>query len=183
MQYVLGHCDLLTANIILPLEEDNTQERENDGVTQTNPSKGGARFIDYEYAVPCPAAFDLANHFAEWGGFECDYNLLPTKAVRRAFIEEYVESYCQYAPLEPMMAGSLVDDLLVDTDRYRGIPGLYWGIQALVQNVITDVDFDWPSYAVLRLAEYWAWREEEDGSRAMGGKEIPLRERRWSQLA
>ena len=80
------------------------------------------------------------------------------------------------------MACSLVDDLLVDTDRYRGIPGLYWGIQALVQSVISDIDFDWQSYAVVRLAEYWAWRKEVDGSRAMAGEEMPLRERKWTQL-
>ena len=160
---------------MLPLE-DNTLERD------AKLLKEEVRFIDYEYAVPCPAAFDLANHFAEWGGFECDYNLLPTKAVRRAFIEEYVESYSQYAPLEPTAPCSLVENLLVETDRYRGIPGLYWGIQALVQSVISDIDFDWPSYAVVRLKEYWAWREEVDGSRAMAGKEMPLREQKWTQL-
>ncbi len=176
---MLGHCDLLTANIILPLEGD-TPSHDSDGVTQAKTLKERIRFIDYEYAVPCPAAFDLANHFAEWGGFECDYNLLPTKAVRRAFIEEYVESYSRYASLPNTMSSSVVDDLLADADRYRGIPGLYWGVQALIQDAISDVDFDWVSYGAVRLAEYWAWRAEVDNSRINEGKEMPLRERRWA---
>jgi ethanolamine kinase len=33
------------------------------------------------------------------------------------------------------------------------------------------------------LGEYWAWREESDGSRKTSGKEMTLRERRWAEEA
>ena len=139
-------------------------------------------FIDYEYAMPCPAAFDIANHFSEWGGFECDYTMLPTRTTRRSFIEHYLRS-CKIhtASNGPHTAAATPDSLLVEVDSYRGIPGLYWGLHALIQATISHIDFDWPAYAELRLGEYWAWREELDGTRANKGREIPLRERKWAQ--
>lgn len=83
-------------------------------------------FIDYEYATPAPAAFDIANHFAEWGGFDCDYNMLPTRAVRRAFLSEYVSSYSKHDKLPENSSQAVVDKLFEDVDRFRGIPGFYW---------------------------------------------------------
>jgi ethanolamine kinase len=175
---VLGHCDLLSANVIILSEAQVKQE--DCPIVSTNDLKGKVSFIDYEYAVPCPAAFDLANHLSEWGGYECDYNMLPTQTIRRLFIEEYVQSYSKFAPLKNT-PGLAVEELLSDVDRYRGMPGLYWGVQALIQDAISDVEFDWTSYAEVRLAEFWAWRREAEGTRAREGKEMPLRERRWAQ--
>lgn len=52
-----------------------------------------------------------------------------------------------------------------------------WG---LIQAQISQIDFDYASYAELRLGEYWAWKREFDGSRKQAGEEMPLRERRWA---
>lgn len=140
-------------------------------------------FIDYEYATPSPAAFDIANHFAEWGGFDCEHHLLPTRSQRRDFINEYVRSYFSHLRKD----GSQVDEeaeasrLFDEVDVYRGVPGFYWGIWALIQAQISQIDFDYASYAEIRLGEYWAWREESDGSRIAAGKEMGVRERRWAE--
>ena len=83
-------------------------------------------FIDYEYATPSPAAFDIVNHFAEWGGYDCDYNMLPTRSVRREFLTEYVKSYSHHKGIPESSQGEIVDRLYEDVDRFRGIPGLYW---------------------------------------------------------
>ena len=136
-------------------------------------------FIDYEYAVASPAAFDIANHFAEWGGFDCDYENLPTRSVRRQFVEEYVSSYSTFTRLERQ--DEMISRLFDEIDTFRGVPGLYWGIWALIQATISQIDFDYASYAEVRLGEYWAWRAEQDGSRRKTGKEMPLRERRWAE--
>lgn len=154
-------------------------------------------FIDYEYATPSPAAFDIANHFAEWGGFDCDYGVLPTRAQRAEFLREYTRAYFELLPRGEKggegkgggdsggEAGVDVEDesqkLLREIDVFRGVPGFYWGIWALIQATISQIDFDYASYAELRLGEYWAWREETDGSRERKGGEMPLRERRWAQ--
>lgn len=140
-------------------------------------------FIDYEYATPSPAAFDIANHFAEWGGFDCDYSVLPSRTQRREFIDEYIRAYFDILPGQPNVdIESEVRKLNDEVDLFRGVPGFYWGIWALIQAVISDIEFDYASYAETRLAEYWAWKSERDGSRAAAGKEKPLRERRWEQV-
>lgn len=100
--------------IILPSEGSS-----NDGVETVN-------FIDYEYATPSPAAFDIANHFAEWGGFNCDYGMMPTRSVRRQFLTEYVRSYAQHQGIPESSQPEIVDQLCEEVDRFRGLPGLYW---------------------------------------------------------
>ncbi|KAL2828513.1 kinase-like domain-containing protein [Aspergillus cavernicola] len=166
---VFAHCDLLCANVIILPPGDRTTD---DGTEPVD-------FIDYEYATPSPAAFDIANHFAEWGGYDCDYNMMPTRTDRRQFLTEYVHSYSQHREVSSSQT-EIVDQLCEEVDRFRGLPGLYWGIWALIQAQISQIDFDYASYAEARLGEYYAWREETDGTRS---EEKPLRERRWAQEA
>jgi ethanolamine kinase len=169
---VFGHCDLLSANIIiLPPSTSRPEPSREETVS----------FIDYEYATPCPAAFDIANHFAEWGGYDCDYNILPTRSLRKAYLKEYLASYSAHAnqPLEDETAA--LQQLFEDVDNYRGMPGFYWGIWALIQATISQIDFPYATYAEERLDEYWDWRNETSGARKREGREMPLRERRWAE--
>ena len=175
---VFSHNDLLSGNVILDTKPCTAVKEIRK-----------ASFIDYEYSAPAPAAFDLANHFAEWAGFECIYEQLPTRSQRFRFIEAYLDSYFSYAQPKVMANGNtqangeyLTASTLFDTvERFRGVPGLYWGIWALIQATISDIDFDYAAYAERRLGEYRAWRAEEDGSRAREGREMPFRERQWSK--
>ncbi len=170
---VFAHCDLLSGNVIVRPKEGVKAVEERTEVS----------FIDYEYAVPSPAAFDIANHFAEWGGFDCDFSVLPTKAERLSFICEYITSY--FAHLKQEKSAEELEaeahKLNEEVDLWRGIPGFYWGIWAIIQSVISQIDFDYADYAVVRLGEYYSWRAEVDGSRAASGVEMPLREKRWAQ--
>lgn len=185
-QLVFAHCDLLSGNVIvLPANEPASSTGITDPpkpASSTSPTES-VTFIDYEYAVPSPAAFDLANHFAEWGGFDCDFSVLPTRSQRRAFIEEYIRAYFPLSPGEEEKEGAAqaIERLMTEVDVFRGVPGFYWGIWALIQATISEIDFDYASYAEVRLGEYWAWRAEEDGSRKAKGDEMPLRERRWAE--
>jgi ethanolamine kinase len=181
----IAHQDLLSANVIK---------------TNTTTAKGqqGVAFIDYEYSAACPAAFDLANHFSEWTGYECDYNLIPTKSTRRGFLQEYLASYNKHT--HDPVPDSMLEFLEKEVDRYRGMPGLYWGIWALIQATISNIDFNYAECkffvhthscgymlislrtdAEFRLEEYTAWRREESGSRARESSDMPLRERRWAE--
>jgi len=172
---VFAHCDLLSGNVIV-------QPRSASSATESNET---VSFIDYEYATPSPAAFDIANHFAEWGGFDCDFSVLPTRSQRRGFLSEYVRSY--YSRLGHTTTLDKeeieIEQLFNEVDLFRAVPGFYWGIWALIQATISQIDFDYAAYAEIRLGEYWAWREEVDGSRAAAGKEMPVREKRWAQEA
>lgn len=55
------------------------------------------------------------------------------------------------------------------------------GVWALIQSQISQIDFDYASYAEHRFGEYTSWRREQDGSRVQAGEEMPLRERRWAE--
>ncbi|KAI0548559.1 kinase-like protein [Xylaria curta] len=185
---VFAHCDLLSGNVIIEPKGPGTNGvghglGESQPICQQQPS---VNFIDYEYATPSPAAFDLANHFAEWGGFECDYSVLPTQAQRLEFIREYTHTY--FSLVDRTEEGGEIDEeveaqkLHAEVDMYRGVPGFYWGIWALIQATISHIDFDYAQYAEVRLGEYWAWRGELNGSSDAAKKEATLREQRWAQL-
>lgn len=167
--FVFAHCDLLCANVIQIQSPD----------APTDPAVQAVTFIDYEYATPAPAVFDISNHFAEWAGYDCDYSMLPTRSVRRGFLQEYVASYSKHS--NQRLEESTVDGLYRLVDQWRGIPGLYWGIWALIQARISEIDFDYSTYAEERLGEYFAWRAEADGTRAQQDLRMPLRERRWAE--
>lgn len=174
-QLVFAHCDLLSGNVIV-------QPKPSGATAAAGESKEIVSFIDYEYATPSPAAFDISNHLAEWGGFDCEHQLLPTRSQRKDFIREYIRSYFSFqSDKTDVDEETEVQKLFDEVDVWRGIPGFYWGIWALIQATISQIDFDYASYAEVRLGEYWSWRAEEDGSRAAAGKEMPLRERRWSE--
>lgn len=174
-EYIFSHCDLLSGNVI---------------VTNSSPEEVSVDFIDYEYAMPAPAAFDIANHFAEWGGFDCDYNALPKRSQRKEFLSQYLDSYRAHTPSSssantkanaPARCEKELAQLMTQVDLFRGVPGFYWGIWALIQAQISQIDFDYASYAEIRLGEYWAWKAETEGSRAKQGKELPLREQVWAK--
>ncbi|KAF1984654.1 kinase-like protein [Aulographum hederae CBS 113979] len=170
--FVFAHCDLLSGNVIIQPKKSIATKEPSTTVS----------FIDYEYATPAPAAFDLANHFAEWGGFDCDFSVLPTKSQRRDFLRTYLLSYNSHlSPSKQLDVEQALEQLSNEVDAFRGIPGLYWGTWALIQATISQIEFDYASYAEIRLGEYWAWKAEAEGTRP-ASDEMPLRERRWAQV-
>jgi ethanolamine kinase len=178
--YIFSHCDLLSGNVIMqkPSGVDSSEESRRDRPVS---------FIDYEYSTPGPAAFDISNHFAEWAGFDCEHEFVPTKSQREDFLKYYVGSF-RYHSISDNDTMSIDIDFQADIDQlydqiqdFRGVPGFYWGIWALIQAMISQIDFDYPTYAEKRLGEYWAWKAESDGSREREGKEMSVRERRWAE--
>ncbi|KAI1304788.1 kinase-like domain-containing protein [Xylaria venustula] len=186
---VFAHCDLLSGNVIIEPKGPGTKLNGTSDIREACQDslhqQPSVNFIDYEYATPSPAAFDLANHFAEWGGFDCDFSVLPTRAQRLEFIREYIHTYFSLTEKKSPENGSAIDEeaeaqrLLAEVDMFRGVPGFYWGIWSLIQATISHIDFDYAQYAEVRLGEYWAWRDAMDGSQK---GEVPLREKRWAQL-
>jgi len=200
-QLVSGHCDLLHGNVIIqpsahtqsngtiskpptsPFADSSASSptsATSSSSTAPAPSNRDLRpvtvsFIDYEYATPSPVAFDIANHFAEWGGFECDFTVLPTRAQRRNFLSTYLQAYNSFRGRD--FIPRELDQLMDEVDIFRGVPGLYWGIWGLVQAQISQIDFDYASYADTRLSEYFAWKS---AGKTIGEK-ASLRERRWAQ--
>ncbi|EKD15999.1 ethanolamine kinase [Drepanopeziza brunnea f. sp. 'multigermtubi' MB_m1] len=166
---VFSHCDLHAGNVL----------KREPVLPGTDAAIG---FIDFEYAMPAPAAFDIACHFSEWGGYDLDYNFLPNQSMRRAFISEYALAYNKYR--DPESSDTIdVTSLCQEVDSFRGLPGLFWGIAALIQAAEANNNMNFKTYGDDRITEYWDWRAEEDGSRAKSGEEMPLRELKWKKVA
>jgi len=121
---VLSHNDLLSGNILYHRDKDEV------------------RFIDYEYGACSYAAFDLANHFCEYAGFDADFERgFPQRDVR----EDVISHYLGGAPHSEVEAFSDLVDFMVLADH------LWWGTWAVVQARYSPIDFDYLGYAKLRL--------------------------------
>lgn len=166
---VVGHCDLLCGNILVPptweSSQDNAQNHliYNTGSTSDYKPSTLATFIDYEYALPVPRGFDLANHFMEWQGFDCVTDLIPEPSkdnkVMRYWCFHYLSAFKQFAAdKNQSVTEQDIDDLIDEIIAWWGMPGFYWGIWAAIQSKISDIDFDYASYANSRLNEYFAWK-------------------------
>lgn len=185
---VTSHNDLLSGNIIIPttLKTENEKEEENSSYLkdintfQTNPLS----FIDYEYMMPAPRAFDIANHFMEWQGFDCDKSKIPHFSfnhISKHYENDTVYKWCKYYltafhsshpnanPLahskNDALEGKTIDNSLVqhlvnEIALHYGLPGLYWGVWAGIQSEISLIDFDYSSYSCNRLVEYWNWKRD-----------------------
>jgi ethanolamine kinase len=69
---VFAHNDLLSGNLMFNKEE------------------GKLYIIDYEYGSYSYRGYDIANHFNEYAGFECDYSLYPSKDKQFHFFRHYL---------------------------------------------------------------------------------------------
>ena len=168
---VMGHCDLLAGNVLVqdPVEEGAVDE---------------IQLIDYEYSVACNAAFDIALHFGEWPGFDCDYNRIPSPNVRKEFIKGYVRSWRQSrseaGKRESSDEEQDVQHMCELVDSFRHIPGLWFGLWGLVQAHDSSEEFDYRRYAKMRLGEYWAGKNIKPPLDVGEGQADPkLREDKW----
>jgi len=191
---VFSHTDLLCANIILEPESAIKPKSQAESGTQKNdPDPPRAvTIIDYEYATAAPAAFDIANFFAEWAGPDGEIACMPSHSQRKDFVQYYVRSFHSYTKnnnsstvntkAEPDVdLEADVETLMQQVDLYRGLPGFYWGVWGLIQAGISEIDFDYTSYAARRFGEFEAWKEEYTGVRKREGREMGPREEAWAK--
>jgi len=120
---VLAHNDLLAGNVMV------------------NDTTGEVRFIDYEYGDTGFAAFDVANHFCEYAGFDSDFARgFPDTATRHDFIAAYLGTPAGIDAFDRVVRFFVLVD------------HLWWGSWAVVQARFSPIDFDFMGYAELRLA-------------------------------
>ncbi|KAL7752539.1 hypothetical protein RI367_002073 [Sorochytrium milnesiophthora] len=135
------HNDLLSGNIIIQ--------------TAAATGEKNARFIDYEYSSIGYVAFDIANHFVEYAGFACDWAKYPSPELQRDWITRYLQQL-QRSDMKDVT----VDALAELVKCYTLASHLYWILWALVQSAISDIDFDYAAYAVMRWKEYQRWKAD-----------------------
>lgn len=121
------HNDLLAPNIIL------------------KPDTHTVAFIDHEYAGPNPVAFDIANHFCEWAGFDCDYSRFPSHQSQANFISAYLDKLGDDA----LSVKVLLEQVKVLVPAAH----LFWGLWALIQARNSDISFDYSGYGQMRFTQ------------------------------
>jgi ethanolamine kinase len=51
----------------------------------------GIQFIDFEYGSYNYRGYDIANHFCEFPGFECDWKKFPSKETQCQWLAYYLQ--------------------------------------------------------------------------------------------
>ena len=151
---VFCHNDLLSGNILLQRKGDADGSGGGGGVSQST----HIFFVDYEYSGNNYAAFDLANHFCECCGFDCDWAQLPTRDQRLAFIRAYITKR------QPSIAAEALEAEAAELERkvraFFVLSHLWWGVWAVVQAKYSTIDFDYMQYSLLRKQGYLRMKEE-----------------------
>ncbi|XP_011163675.1 ethanolamine kinase 1 isoform X3 [Solenopsis invicta] len=136
---VFAHNDLLLGNILY------------------NQKQSRVVFIDYEYTALNYQAFDIANHFAEFAGFdEPDYSLYPDKNFQKMWLKEYLQVY----NATTNVSEKDVDELYWQVTQFAPLPHFFWGCWAIIQSEHSNIEFDFLAYAAIRFNEYFRWKEE-----------------------
>ncbi|CXI43267.1 ethanolamine kinase, putative [Plasmodium berghei] len=119
---VLCHCDLLSSNFIN--KTDNT-----------------ICLIDFEYSCPMERAFDIANHFNEYAGFNCEWNLIPTRDEEYNFIKHYLNTD----------NNQIINKLIDEIQPFYLISHIHWALWSLLQGMRSSIDFDFINYGMTKL--------------------------------
>ncbi|UJR20447.1 hypothetical protein I4U23_023576 [Adineta vaga] len=127
---VLCHNDLLVKNIVYN-EKDQT-----------------VSFIDFEYTHVNYALFDVANHFVEYAGVEnADFDIYPSRDEQKRWLKFYFQTRAIHEQV-------IDDKLCLVVDQFSALSNLMWGLWALVQAKVSNLDFDYVNYANKRLDRY-----------------------------
>ena len=133
-QTVYCHNDIHAGNFLLNKQTDNLT------------------LIDYEYADYGPRAFDMANLFCEFAGFECNYDQFPTAKLRREFYIAYLPSSASDAD---------VDGLEAEVAAWTPVTHVFWALWAVIQAKYSIIDFDFLGFAAMRMKVFRASVEDE----------------------
>ena len=152
----LCHSDLLCGNFLVP-ESWNAS-----GAAVITSPPPSMTLIDFEYVLPAPRGFDLANHFCEHAGFECDWAALPDADFKRSFCAAYLYG----AKGEDLSGGGhdagpdAVESLVREADAFTAVSHLHWGLWGVMQATSSTRNkaFDYVAYARKRIDAFRASR-------------------------
>ena len=161
---VFGHNDLLASNIILVSEEAGPAGAAGAaGAAAGTSGPAVVRLIDFEYSAYTFRAFDLANHFQEWAGFDTEWSALPSVSTRRRFLRRYVAALLRRedGPGEGDIELERAVSALAEEVRLCALfSDAYWGMWAIIQQRFSAIEFDYIGYSARRFARFAGQRED-----------------------
>jgi len=127
--------------------------------------------VDFEYASPNPAAFDIANHFHEWTvnyhgptPHVLDPSRYPNHAQRRTFITAYLEHRIDTPAFSDLSPAARERELVALENAVRAwgpaSHGMWalWGLVQAREDLLADVaqpEFDYVGYARCQMAAFF----------------------------
>lgn len=168
------HNDLLAGNILLDKEFESDE-----ALARVDTALEGVTLIDFEYAAYNYRAFDLANHFCEFAGFDCNFaDLFPSKNLRYLFYEHYIRTTVALSASSssPSSSSSPIDESVTaiatmsqDAPEYIAFitafdekvcqftlaSHLFWGTWAIVQAGQSTINFPYLEYSQKRYDAYY----------------------------
>jgi ethanolamine kinase len=106
---VFCHQDIQIGNIVYNAELDSVN------------------FIDFEYSAVSYRGFDIANHFCEFGGFECDWSKYPSKQFQLDWLKVYLSVYDGKPPCATELENTYFEVLCFSLASH-----FMWSVWALV---------------------------------------------------
>lgn len=155
------HNDLLCGNLMLSADSTNL------------------KIIDFDYANRNYLLFDLANHFNEYTGLECDYaRYFPDDDAIFIFVKYYRDSMRQILTMlnnktpvfdreRELFWSSSPEEEVAVTQRWVKVckllslaSNLSWAVWSLLQEAISVIDVDFLDYSQRRFERYLETKEE-----------------------
>jgi len=118
------------------------------------------RLIDFEYSNYGYRGFEFGNHFCEWmydyTNPEAPYyyhnpDHWPTHEQKSNFIDEY---------LKHADTSATRDELIAEADHFALVSHIYWMLWSFVQAEVSDIQFGYKEYALVRHQSYLQLREQ-----------------------
>lgn len=139
--------------------------------------------IDFEYASYNYRGFDMGNHFCEWcydykytqpPYFSAKLDNFPTREQQLSFIRAYLAEYHsadngsviaqngvgQSVPSQPVGGDAEEEEaLLVEVRAYALASHFLWGLWAIVQAHMSNIEFGYLDYALARFDAYFTQKK------------------------
>jgi len=152
---VFSHNDLLSDNIMVPCSNAPEKPCMDTARKQRGSEYERMTFIDFEYADWAPRGFDWGNHFCEYAGFDCNYELYPDKDAASTFLTAYLSAANGQTPFQPVIQRAVAEANVFALAAHQ-----YWGTWSIMQARWSKIEFNYLDYAKLRWNEYYKRKDE-----------------------
>lgn len=168
-EVVFTHMDCQSLNILTPEVDNAIEFLDAEGQTEVNSPMATIFLIDFEYAALNRRAVDLANTFCE----HCDMNHLaadydnqyPSKEQQNLFVRAYIKDLdhgiertlnqrSRKGETSTVVWNDFLDAVRTEIGKHALLSHLLWSTWAISQISLSTIEFDYLTYAKLRIEGY-----------------------------
>uniref|UniRef100_A0A0V0J1L6 ethanolamine kinase n=1 Tax=Schistocephalus solidus TaxID=70667 RepID=A0A0V0J1L6_SCHSO len=134
-----------------------------------SPNQDSVSFIDFEYCGYNHTAYDIADHFCEFAGNrDIDFSRYPSEAMQRDWLRVYlstlktITSSSSPSPdqgdpsvTSQSVGDEEINDWMREIRLFTMASHLLWGIWGMVQSFRSNINFDFKTYAIAKIGEYF----------------------------